>query len=173
MTKGQSLVLQKLVVARKLSYIVNSLLRKKRAKQLEKSPQLVSGKTESDILLQKASELKRIQPKAKTKLKSMLGLIRREFSAQETLAMKETMNITYHQLRLQTRYKMTKRTYLPDKNAFRAVHKNISAGNIQIKLKAFEESKSDKVYEREREVACKDLPASVVNILKKQEKSGT
>ena len=57
MTKGQSLVLQKLVLVRKLSYIVNSLLRKKRAKQLEKSPQLVSGKTESDILLQKASEL--------------------------------------------------------------------------------------------------------------------
>ena len=36
----------------------------------------------------------RIKPKAKRKLNSMLGLTRREFSAQETLAMKETMNIT-------------------------------------------------------------------------------
>ncbi|KAK3748571.1 hypothetical protein RRG08_011653 [Elysia crispata] len=96
MTKGQPLVLQKLVVARKPSSKVNSTLWRKRAQQLEKTRQLVSGKTESDILLLKASELKRIQPKAKRKLSLLLGLTRRELSPQETLAMKETMNITYH-----------------------------------------------------------------------------
>ncbi|KAK3747940.1 hypothetical protein RRG08_041777 [Elysia crispata] len=142
MTKGQPLVLQKLVVARKPSSKVNSPLRRKRAKQLEKTRQLVSRKTESEFLLQKASELKRMQPKAKRKLNSMLGLMRREFSAQETLAMKETMNITYHQLRLQTRFLKTIGTHLPNEHAIRAVHKNISAGNIDIKLKAFEDSKS-------------------------------
>ena len=172
MMKGQPLVLQKLVVARKPSSKVNSPLRRKRAKQLEKTRQLVSKKTESDILLQKASELKRIQPKAKRKLNSMLGLTRRAFSAQETLAMKETMNITYHQLRLQTRFLKTIRTHLPNKHAVRAVHKNISAGNIDIKLKAFENSKSGKVYERE--VAyIKDLSAFVVKILEREEKNGT
>ena len=99
----------------------------------------------------------------------MLGLTRREFSAQETLAMKETMNITYHQLRLQTPFLKTIGTHLPNERAVRAIHKNISAGNIDIKLKAFEDSKSGKIYERQ--VAyIKDLSAFVVNTLEKQEK---
>ncbi|GFO10254.1 amine oxidase [Plakobranchus ocellatus] len=84
--------------------------------------------------------------------------------------MKETMIITY-QLKLQSRFLKSIGTYLPSDHAIRAVHKNITRGDISIQSKKFEETKTKKLQDKNI-ASIENLPSFVTKTLNKMNENG-
>ncbi|GFO02792.1 amine oxidase [Plakobranchus ocellatus] len=169
-TKGQPLFLQKITMPRKGSSTVKSPLKCKREKHLENFRLKMSGSLEADTLKQKASEFKSLNKTAKAKITSLLGLRRGKFTVAETRAMKEAMNMTY-QMRLQSKFLKTIGSNLPNEHAVRRLHKQITAGDIAVKIKTFQNKKMKQEYDLE--VAyIRDILQFVTKKLEEHDKGG-
>ena len=78
--------------------------------------------------------------------------------------MKETMSITYHQFKLQSMFLKSIGAALPNEHAVRAVHKNITKGEVEIKKKIFENSKGSAEHELDA-AFIRDLPFLCIKCL--------
>ena len=106
--------------------------RRRRAKGVEQFRDQIAGASENDTACQHAAELKR---------REKPRIIFWKYSPQEALAMEETMNITYHQFKLQSMFLKSIGAALPNEHAGRVAHKNINKGEVEIKKKIFDNSK--------------------------------
>ena len=84
--------------------------------------------------------------------------------------MKETMNITYHQFKLLSMLLKSIGAALPNEYAVRAVHKNITKGEVEIKKKIFENSKGSAEHELDA-AFIGDLPIFVYKMLDKHDEN--
>ncbi|GFR70919.1 amine oxidase [Elysia marginata] len=165
-TSGQPIVFERSIMPRKSSATACSPLRRKRAKKIKQIRSRLSGSSGKDLEKQHVSEIKRIKGKARKKLEGAMGLSKTTFTAEEALAMKETMNITYHQFKLQSKFLKSIGTHLPNEHAVRALHKNLARDDVEIINKQFNSTKSEDKYSKE--VAfIKNLPSFVSKILNK------
>ena len=131
-TKEQPLVFQKVTAPRKSSSLTTSPVKRRRAKGAQQFRDQIAGTSENDIARQHATELKRIKGKAKKNLESSFGLSKQKFTPQEAQPMKEIMNITCHQFKLQSMFLKSIGAALQNEHAVSAVHKNITKGELKI-----------------------------------------
>ncbi|GFS16604.1 amine oxidase [Elysia marginata] len=169
-TLGQPLVFERSVKPRKSSAVANSPLRRRQAKKIEKIRSQISGLGEKDVVKQHISELKRTKGMVRKNLEREMGLSKRKFTPEEALVMKETMNISYHQFKLQSKFLKTIGTDLPNEHAIRTLHKSLAKSDVEIIEKQFDSTKTAETHNKEA-AFIKNLPEFVTKILEKHHKN--
>ena len=171
-TKGQPLVLKKIVVPRKKSSLAGSPLRKKRANMMEKIRLDVSGNSKEDALRQQGAELKKTTKLQKQSVLKSAGIKQPFISRKLGLAWRTGLGLSWNRHRRQRQLCRRLGIQLESEKAERDYQKELMCGEIRIKTKRLK-SASDQSATEEVPVAyigADDLPSFVSKVLDQFEK---
>ena len=137
-TKGQPIVLKKIVIPRKDSKVVRTPTKKKRAQLIHRVRQQVAGPSKASTDAQQVSELNLLPITTRREVTSKAGIKERaSMTTEAALAMKETVGLTWSQLRIQRKFLKSSGLTLPSEKKKRKYGKQLISKYIRLDSKDF------------------------------------
>lgn len=174
-TKGQPIILKKIIKARKSSSLAASPLRKKRAKHLNRLRKEISGSSEVDMVAQQGTELKSTTKRKRAQILKKAGCKQLHISAKTAAQMRARMALSWaKQRKLRQLSKKAGITMACEKKE-RDYQESLMCGEIKIEERPLTvtDTRSDKEVVKNTPVALiENLPHFVSNLLDQYETQG-
>jgi hypothetical protein len=131
-TRGQPIILRKIVKPRKMSSFAASPLRKKRAKHLYQIRRELSGPSIADSVKQQATELKHTTKKKKTDILQQAGCRPAIITSKTALQLKARLSLTLAKQRLFRKASKALGIYMESERKEKQLQKEIMCGEIRV-----------------------------------------
>ena len=171
-TRGQPLILKRMVMPRKPSALADSPLRKKRANQICKLRLDISGKTSGDTIKQHGTELKKSSKTTRQQIFHAAGLQKPTISRKQGSALRTGLGLSWNRYRRQRRFLKAIGVDMEGEKAERALQDEIMCGQIQTEKKLLLDETTPAMNAPIASVGSDNLPSFVTKLLDQYEEEG-